>query len=238
MIYLKMAPYIALIIALLTGCGKTSKPKPPPNVVVATVEQYDVPIFVDAIGQSISPVTVEVRPQVAGKLISTFIQQGDIVEEGQVIYAIDPRPFQAALDEAIAQLQHDTALLNYAEKTVERYKSVVEEDFISKLTFENYQSTASAAGAQVELDKAAIRAAQINLDFCNIVAPVSGKVSNFVVDVGNIVAVDDPTAIVSIKPFSPIDIQFSLPQQQLEMIRAVQGNEVDGVHRRSSRTSR
>ena len=76
----------------------------------------------------------------------------------------------------------------------------------------------------MELDKAAINAAQINVDFCKIVAPVSGKISYFNVDVGNILAVDDPNQITVIRPFSPIDIPFSLPQQQFELIRHVQGD--------------
>lgn len=216
---------LQLILLLgIAGCKSPASPKIIPTVATAIAEQRDVPIYVDAIGQSISTVTVEVRPQVAGKLIATYINQGDLVEEGEVIYTMDPRPYQATLDQAKSQLDHDIALLEYANKTVERYKSVVDEDFIARLTFENYLSNAAAALAQVEADKAAIRAAQINLDFCNIKAPVSGKVSQFVVDVGNILAIDDPTAIVSIKPFSPIDILFSLPQQQLESIRKVQGN--------------
>ena len=84
-----------------------------------TVKQQDVPIYIDAIGQVISPVTVNIRPQVAGKLIKAYIQQGAIVKEGDIIYEIDPRPYQAILDEAIAQLAHDQALLVYAEQTVD-----------------------------------------------------------------------------------------------------------------------
>lgn len=225
--FLKIAHYILFLMAIagLQSCKKTTKPKPLPNVSIAKIEQRDVPIYVDAIGQAISPVTVQVRPQVAGKLISTNLQQGDIVKKGEVIYTVDPRPYQAILDQAKAQLEHDVPLYEYAEKTVQRYKNVVSEDFISVLTYEQYISTAVSAKAQLDVDKAAIQAAQINVDFCNIVAPVSGKISYFVVDVGNIVAVDDPTAITSIKPFDPIDIEFSLPQQQLELIRPVQGNE-------------
>jgi len=217
--------FLTLALLALSSCKKSSNQKTGPTVSVAAVIQCDVPIYVDAIGQAISPVTVQLRPQVAGKLLATYIQQGDIVKEGQLLYKVDPRPYQAILDEAKAQLVHDTALLEYANKTVERFKPVVEDDFVSILTFEQYVSNARAAQAQVELDQAAIQAAQINVDFTSVVAPVSGKVSQFVVDVGNIVAVDDPTAIVSIKPFSPIDILFSLPQQQLEKIRKVQGNE-------------
>lgn len=216
----------AYISFLLTGCYKKSgrPPPPPPRVTTAAIKQQDVPIFIDAIGQVISPVTVNIRPQAAGKLIKAYIKQGAIVNEGDILYEIDPRPYQAILDENLAQLAHDEALLKYALKTVSRYKAVVEDDYISVLSYEQFLSNADAASAQVELDKASVAAAQINLDFTKVVAPVSGKISFFNVDVGNILVVDDPNQITVIRPFSPIDITFSLPQQQFEMIRYEQGD--------------
>jgi multidrug efflux system membrane fusion protein len=217
---------LVFVLILMMGCRSEVKtPRKPPNVTVAAIDQRDVPIYVDAIGQAISPVTVQIKPQVAGKLLETFIQQGDIVQEGQVIYRMDPRPYQAILDEAKAQYEHDYPVWLYAQRTVERYKPVVAGDFISILTFEQYESNAESARAQLELDKAAILAAQINVDYCDIVAPVTGKISFFNVDVGNILAIDDPNVITTIRPSSYIDIEFSLPQQQFEMIRRVQGNE-------------
>lgn len=217
--------FITFLPLIFVGCSRKSNQKPsPPLVTAMTVKQQDVPIYIDAIGQVISPVTVNIRPQAAGKLIKAYIQQGAIVKEGDILYEIDPRPYQALLDEAIAQLEHDQALLVYAEETVTRYKKVVEDDFISILNYDQFLSNAAAARAQVELDKAAVRAAQINLDFCKVVAPVSGKISFFNVDVGNILIVDDPNQITVIRPFSPIDIIFSLPQQQFELIRHEQGD--------------
>lgn len=216
---------LLMLCVICTACTKKSSKKTlPPHVTVAQVKQQDVPIYIDAIGQVISPVTVNIRPQVAGKLIKAYIQQGSIVKEGDALYEMDPRPYLAILDEAKAQLAHDQALLVYAEKTVERYKKVVEDDFIAILTYEQYESTADAARAQVKLDIAAIEAAQINVDFCKVVAPVSGKISYFNVDVGNILAVDDPNQITVIRPFSQVDITFSLPQQQFELIRHEQGD--------------
>lgn len=219
--------FVTCSLLICTGCSRNSNQKKSniPYVTTALVKQDNIPIYIDAIGQVISPVTVNIRPQVNGKLIKAYIQQGAIVAEGDVIYEIDPRPYQAILDEALAQLAHDQALLVYAEAAVSRYKKVVEEDFISILAYEQYESTAAAARAQIELDKAAITAAQINLDFCKVVAPVSGKISYFNVDVGNILVIDDPNQITVIRPFSPIDITFSLPQQQFELIRKVQGDE-------------
>jgi multidrug efflux system membrane fusion protein len=221
--------YLVLVIAtaiLFSACsGKSKKPAPtPPNVTTSTIKQQDVPIYIDAVGQVIAPVTVYVRPQVAGKLIKAYYEQGAYVNEGDVLFEIDPRPYQALYDEAIAQLVHDQAILKYALKTVERYKKVLEDDYVAVLTFEQYESNAAAAQAQVDLDTAAVTSAKINLDFTKIIAPVSGKIGYSNVYVGNILALDDPNQITTILPYSPIDITFSLPQQHFELIRRVQGD--------------
>lgn len=218
--------FIALLGLSFSGCSQgAEKPKPQaPHVTTAIIEEGDVPVYISAIGQVIPTVTVNIRPQVNGKLIKAHVQQGEIVEENALLYEIDPRPYQAILDEAQAQLAHDQALLDYAVQTVARYKKVLDDDFISTLTYEQYLSSASAASAQVEQDRASVRTAQINLDFCKITAPVSGKVSYNNVDVGNILIIDDPNQITVIRPFSPIDIEFSLPSQQFELIRKEQGD--------------
>ena len=182
---------LAVVLSLACmGCFKKAHtpPQAPPRVTTAAIKQEDVPIYIDAIGQVIPTVTVNIRPQVAGKLMKVYVQQGAIVKENDVLYEMDPRPYQAILDEAIAQLAHDEALLEYANQTVARYKTVVDDDFISVLNYEQFLSNAAAARAQVELDKASIRAAQINVDFCKVVAPVSGKISYYNVDVGNILS--------------------------------------------------
>ncbi len=226
MTMLSKAIFLLLPLLAFESCSKAKKTqRPPPTVSVATVEQREVPLYIDAIGQAIPPVTVQVRTQVAGKLLATYIQQGADVKFGELLYTIDPRPYEDALREAEAQLIHDQALLTYAERTVERYKSVLEDDFIAKLTFEQYVSTAESAKAQVELDKAAVEAAKLNVEFCSVVAPVSGKISSYNVDVGNILVANDPTAITTIRPNAPIDISFSLPQKYFEMIRAEWGLE-------------
>ena len=216
---------IFLVFLVLSSCRNSSKPSPPPPVVsVSKITQRDVPVYIDAIGQSISPVTVDIRPQVAGKLLEVFVGQGDFVKAGQVLYKVDPRPYLAVLDQAKAALQRDLAQLALAQSTVKRYRSVVESDFISQLAFEQYTNAEKAAQAQVDQDLAAIRAAELNVNFCSIVAPVTGKISFFAVDVGNIVAIDDAKALTSIRPQDPIDILFSISQQQFESIRKSQGD--------------
>jgi multidrug efflux system membrane fusion protein len=216
---------LSLILLFALSCSKKETKRPLPVVAIATVEQRDVPIYIDTIGQAIPPVTVNIRPQAAGKLIGVYAQQGAIVEVGDLLYTIDPRPYEAILQETKSQLIHDLALLDIADKTVDRFNKVVEGDFISILTFEQYQANAAAARAQVGIDVAAIEAAQINVNYCQVLAPVSGKISYYNVDVGNIVAVDDPTALTVVRPFSPVDILFSLSQQHFELIRKVQGDE-------------
>jgi RND family efflux transporter MFP subunit len=213
------------IILLFTGCERAQPAKSRQiNVTTSHIEQKDVPIYIDAIGQVISPVVVPVRSQVQGKILASHVEQGAIVKQGDILYTIDPRPYQATLDQAKQQLAHDIALLDIANKTVERYKTVVEEDFISVLTYEQYQVNAKAALAQVESDKAAVIAAQLNVDFCQVVAPVSGKLGYSTIYEGNVVQAYDTTAINTILPFDPIDISFSLSQQQFELIRKEQGD--------------
>lgn len=219
--------FIAFSLSVNTGCSKSKQNQTPaaPKVMTTVVNQQDVPIYIEAIGQVISPATINIRPQVSGKLIKANIEQGAFVKEGDILYEIDPRPYQAIYEQAVAQLKHDQSLLEYAQSAVKRYKEVVTEEFISVLNYEQYESNSNAAQAQVDLDKAAVTAAQINLDFCKIVAPASGKISYFNVYVGNILAIDDPNQITILLPLTPIDILFSLPQQQFELIRKEQGDQ-------------
>lgn len=217
---------ISGIFFLLSGCQSSPRPQaPPPKVATATVKQSDIPLYIDTIGQAVSPVVVNIRPQVSGKLVSVYVKEGGVVEQGDLLYSIDPRPYQAILDQASAKLEYDLTLSKYADQVVERYKTIVEEDFISVLTYEEYVSNAQAAKALLEQDRAAVRAAEINLAFCQIQAPVSGKISYFNVDVGNVVVIDDPNALTVIRPSTPIYVSFSLPQHYFEKIREEQGDE-------------
>lgn len=211
---------------LLCCRGKPAERKrAAPHVSVAVLRQGSVPIYFEAIGQAIAPYTVSVRPQTAGMLLQSFVQQGQQVEAGQLLYTIDPRASKAAVDQAQALLEKDSALLRYADSAAERYSKVVDQDFISILTFEQYTSNAEAARAQVEADRASLVNAQLTLEYCNVTAPIAGKISSFAIDVGNIVIAYDPNAITVIRPNSPIDIIFSLPQQQFELVRRGQGDE-------------
>jgi multidrug efflux system membrane fusion protein len=225
-----LIPILSSLIVLLSlvSCEKKVKPKKPlPAVSIGKVEMKDAGIYIETIGQVIPPVTVQIRPQVAGKLINTHVVQGDEVKAGQVLYTIDPRPYQAALDLAQAVLVKDEALLAIAEKTEQRFSKVVEEDYISKLTFEQFESTTKAAKAQVEADRASVIQAKINLEWTEIVAPVDGKISDFLVDVGNIVVADDTNAITIIRPHDYVDILFTVPQHQFALVRQHQGDKGD-----------
>ena len=114
-------------------------------------------------------------------------KQGQDVKRGQLLYSIDPRPFQAALDKARAVLLKDQAVLEYAQDTLERYKDLVKKDYISKLTYEQYESNLDAANAQVLSDLADINTAEINLRYASIYSPIDGRMSEYTIDPGNFV---------------------------------------------------
>lgn len=214
-----------IIALVMTSCRTAPKSQTIPHVRTASIDQRDVPIYFDTIGQAIPPVTVNIRPQAAGKILEAYVEQGADVKKGENMYLIDPAPYQAALDQAKATLKKDEAILVYNESAVNRFRQVVEEDYISKLTFEQTVSNAESQRGLVEADKALVTAAEINLEYCSIKAPVDGKISYSNIDVGNIVVASDPNAITVLRPYLPIDINFSLSQDRFEEVRGVQGNE-------------
>lgn len=184
--------------------------------------QMDVPIFIEAIGNVHSLQTVQVRPQVGGIITKIHVKQGEDVEEDQLLYTIDPRPYEAALEQAKATLLKDQASLKLAEATVERFATLVKQDYVSQLTFDQYKTNVDVGKAQVIIDQALVDLAEINLGYTEIRSPLDGRISQYNVDAGNVVVANDQNALTQILQISPASIQFTVTQREFVQIRKAQ----------------
>jgi len=209
-----------LILALSAGgCGRADRTqqggRPPVPVRVGTVEQKTVPVGFRAIGH-IEPIeTVAVRARIGGELQRVFFEEGQAVRAGDLLFAIDPRPFRAALAQAEAQQARNAALLAKAEADITRYAGLVQQDYVTKEQYDQITADAAALKAAGAADQANVETARLNLDYCTISAPVAGRTGALNVKVGNLVKANDDLPLVTINQVRPINASFSVPAQLL-----------------------
>jgi membrane fusion protein, multidrug efflux system len=215
-----------LNILFFYSCKKEKTPEQAAvKVEAGEVVKQSVRNFIESIGNVYESSLVQIRPQVQGILLKAYVKQGNFVKSGELLYEIDPRPYKASLDQAKATLLKDIASLDIAKRTVKRYTDVAKRDFISPLTFEQYISTSQGAKGQVAADMAALEIAKINLDYCTITSPIDGRVSLFNIYPGNLVVVNDPTALIEIRQVTPVDIRFTITQRDFQEVQKIQAKE-------------
>lgn len=214
------AALLVLAVARFLASGTTATRRPPTAVPVevARVRTASVPVYLDALGTVVAHRTVTVQPMVTGPLEKVFFHQGQNVRRGQLLAEIDPRPYEAALEQAEAKLAADRATRTSTELQAQQNAALVKKGFVSKQAYVASRAAWLAAVAQVKQDKASVRASEINLGYTRIRAPISGRTGILQVDPGNIVTPNLPNGIVTINTLQPIDVQFSLPQQDLPAI--------------------
>ena len=188
----------------------------PVPVRVAAAVAADVPVYFDAVGTARALNTVSVQPQVGGKLIEVAFREGQTVEKGQVLARIDPATYQATLDQAKAKLTQDESQLANAKLDLDRYVKIP--GAIPVKTTDTQRALVAQLTGQVASSKAAVDAAQLQLSYTQIVAPLTGRTGIRQVDEGNIVGGSGGQAIVSITQVQPISVIFNLPQQQLAQV--------------------
>jgi multidrug efflux system membrane fusion protein len=187
---------------------------PAVTVGVATVEKADVPIVVEALGTVTPLATVKVRSQVNGTLQQVLYDEGQMVKKGQILAVIDPRQFEMALQQATGQRMKDEAQLQAARVTLERYRTLLQQDSIARQDVDTQEATVKQLEATIVIDRANEGSARLNLGYTRIVAPVSGRVGLRPVDVGNYASTSDANGVAIITQLSPIDVQFAVPQDQ------------------------
>jgi membrane fusion protein, multidrug efflux system len=190
----------------------------PAPVLVAPARNADVPIYLDAVGNTKALNTVTVRPQVAGQIVKIGFREGQDVTRGFILAEIDPRTYQAQLDQAIAKKAQDEATLANARIDLERYTKLVAANSGSKQQADTQRAMVAQLEAQVQSDSAAIDNTRTMLSYTKITAPLDGRTGIRLTDEGNLVQAGDATGIVVITQIKPISVVFNLPQQQFPQV--------------------
>ena len=202
-----------------TSAQKSARP-PAVRVSTAPVEKIDFPVFLTGLGTVQGFNTVQVRTRVDGQIDKIGFTEGQLVKEGDLLVEIDPRPFQAALDQAKAKRAQDEANLNNANLDLQRYTKLGE--FATRQQTDTQRATVAQLTAQISADEAAIANAQTQLSYTQVKAPISGVAGLRQVDIGNIVNASSQTGIVSIAQIEPIAVIFTAPEGELPYINEAQ----------------
>ncbi len=212
---------LAMPLALLSACGDSGQQRrtqPPVPVTAAKVVEKTVPITLRAIGHIEAIATVAVKARIGGELQKVWFTEGQDVARGATLFTIDPRPSEAALRLAEAQLAKDQALLEKADADTRRYEGLVRQDFVTKEQYDQITATAASLRASVAADQASVDNAKLQLSYCTITSPVEGRTGNLNVKIGNLVKADDTSPLVTINQIRPIFATFSVPAQYLPQL--------------------
>jgi multidrug efflux system membrane fusion protein len=202
------------------GTPQREKREPLVPVKVAVAERRDVPVQLQAVGTVEAYATVSIKSRVDGQLVGVHFREGQDLKKGDLLFTIDPRPYEAALKEARARLDRDIALADKADLDARRYAELVAKNYVSSDKFEQFRANAEALRATVAADRAALERAQLNVDYCYIRAPMTGRTGRLLVDEGaQIKANDDKGGMVEIMQIMPINVGFAVPQQYLTEIK-------------------
>jgi multidrug efflux system membrane fusion protein len=214
------ASYIDKVPGLATAEAPKPQPKGPPPIPVTSgpVKADDFPVDLAGLGTVQSYNTVTVKSRVDGQITKVFFKQGQMVREGDMLVQIDPRPYQAALDQAKAKKAADEASLKDAQLNLTRYTTLNKQNFATTQQLDTQQTTVNQLLAQIQGDDAAIDTAQVNLDYTSIKSPLTGKTGFRLVDPGNIVHATDTGGIVTIVQLQPISVVFTAPQDAVSQI--------------------
>lgn len=191
-------------------------------VTAGTAETRTVPIFVRGLGTVQAHYMVTIRTRVDGEIMQVFYREGQEVEAGDRLLQIDPRPFQATLDQAKATQEKDEAQLAGAEVDLKRYAGLVGPGYQTKQAYDDQKALVAQLQATVKGDQAQVQADQLNLVYADVRAPIDGRTGARLVDPGNFVQASQSTALVTIAQIKPIYVSFPVPQDQLDAIRRSQ----------------
>ncbi|MBM4300602.1 MAG: efflux RND transporter periplasmic adaptor subunit [Deltaproteobacteria bacterium] len=209
------------VLLLTSSCSGDKKPPPPPPapVLVATVTKKTVPVELKVIGNVEAYSTVSIKSRLAGQLVQVNFKEGQDVKQGDLLFVIDPRPYEAALRQVEANLARDKALANKAQADAGRYAELIRKQFVSQQDYDQAKATAESLAATVNAGQVAVHNARLNLSYCYIKAPMNGRTGSLIAPRGNMIKADADTAMVVINQIQPIYVSFAIPEQNLAAIR-------------------
>ena len=188
-------------------------------VAVAAATQQSVPVRLQAIGNVEAYSTVALKARVDGQIITVNFTEGQEVKKGEVLFRIDPRPFQAALRQAEANALRDAAGRDQARSQERRYQELLDKNFVSKEAYAQIKTNAQVAEANAKASQAALENAQLSLAYCTIASPIDGYTGKVLLQVGNLVKANDVVSLVVINQVKPVYVSFAVPEQQLPTVR-------------------
>ena len=214
---------VALAFLAMSGCSKKSTqaaglPQFAPLVTVARASTRDVPVYLEEIGRSGAFESVTVTPQISGRITERSFEDGAELKKGQLLFTIDPRPYQAQLDSAQAQLAQSKAALDLAKTQLKMYDSIANTRAVSQIDVETKKNTVAVDEAQVQSNEAAVENAKLNLEYCYIHSPIDGRAGMRLVDVGNVVQ-PNSTGLLLIQRLDPIYADFTITESDLPEVQ-------------------
>lgn len=214
--------FLTLALSLsLSACDNAAKSGPqekPVPVRLGAAKTQSVPRILDAVGNVEAFSSVQVKSQVSGQIIDVPVVAGQEVQQGDVLFRLDPRPFDAAVAEAEARLTRNQALLGKARQDLARYTSLLKQDVISREAYDQVATAEKTVSADIEQDKAAIQTAKLNREYSVIRAPVAGKLGDILIRLGNVIKANDERTLVVINSLRPAEVRFTVAERFLPAV--------------------
>ncbi len=220
-LYVSALFLICLSAPFFAGCEKKAPAafqRPPAPVTVASAITRDVPVYIDAIGKTVAREVVSIQPQVSGRVTKIHFSDGADVKTGQILFTIDPRPYQAQLHAAEANLAQAKAALDLAKTNFDRVAGVTDPRAVSRQDYDAKKNAVAVAEAQVQQNQAALETARLNLDYCTIHSPINGRAGQRLVDPGNVVTANTGSLLV-IERLDPIYADFTITENDLTSVQ-------------------
>ncbi|TMA86969.1 MAG: efflux RND transporter periplasmic adaptor subunit [Deltaproteobacteria bacterium] len=217
---------VLFAVGLSAGCSKKSQPtfeRPPAPVTTATATAKDVPLYIDAVGKIVAREVVSIQPQVSGRIVKIHFTDGADVKIGDLLFTIDPRPYQAQLNQAEANLAQAEAALNLAKVNFIRVETVSDPRAVSRQDYDQKKNAVEAGEAQLKLNRAAVESARLNLEYCTIRSPINGRAGQRNVDAGNVVSANNGSLLV-IQRLDPIYADFTVTENDLSSVQRNMSN--------------